>query len=388
MNGGMRKPCIRAASDHPRSCHSKSPGLNPPLRGPDDTRGLRIEATPSAALPADSPRQLEVQEFDGTVLRLDPETPSSDKIPRVVTFVERPTKDPEERMRRGEAKDWGHARKFPLPWIVGTAAGVLTVIVVALMLLPMINQSNAARPPTTGLAVEDLDDSGASKVLSGLLTRQPEAEQLFHAYASASIPNDILPLIAEADAVNPLMREDFIPNRIPKSWLPPDDTTWEVFDNDEKPYGILRGKLPDFSKFCAYLELSGGRLLIDWKATSAYGTASFQDLYNGTGNPQEIRGWIIPDTYFTSTFPEDEYDSYQLFSPDEKQMIWCYVRHESDAASEIAGIFDGGAILQVTDGPRKVTLRLERGPEGSMPNQWLVAGLLHMEWIKPQTNNP
>lgn len=345
---------------------------------------LRIAPKPSTQSAADTPRQLEVREFDGTVLRLAPEPDGPEKVPRQFTFVERPPEDPEKRMLRGEANDWGHARKHPLPWLVGTAAGVVSLIVGALMLLPTINQSNAARPPSTGLAVEDMDDNGASKLLNGLLTRQPEAEQLFHAYASASIPDDILPLIVESDALKPLIRDGFIPNRIPKSWILTDDTTWEVFDNTEKPYGILRGKLPGFSKFCAYLELTGGRLLIDWKATSAYGTASFQDLYNGTGNPKEIRGWIIPDTYYTSTFPEAEYDSYQFFSPDQKAMIWCYARHESAVAEEIAGVFNSGAIIHVEHGPRKVTLRLERGPDGTLPNQWLAAGLHHMEWISPK----
>ena len=30
-----------------------------------------------------------------------------------------------------------------------------------------------------------------------------------------------------------------------------------------------------------------------------------------------------------------------------------------------------------------MTLRLSRGPDGAMPNQWLLVELLHKEWIAP-----
>lgn len=35
---------------------------------------------------------------------------------------------------------------------------------------------------------------------------------------------------------------------------------------------------------------------------------------------------------------------------------------------------------------KKVTLRLAPAPQGTMPNQWRLAELLHKEWIAPYYN--
>jgi hypothetical protein len=122
---------------------------------------------------------------------------------------------------------------------------------------------------------------------------------------------------------------------------------------------------------------------LDWKASTGYGSADFAALAAGTGSASEIRGWLKQTDYYTSVFPEAEFQSYRFSSPDQNTSIWAYSRRDSDSHREIDMHFKGGNIIAGSDEAKKFTLRLERGSEGAAPNQWAVAELLHKEWIEP-----
>ncbi|MEY3897606.1 MAG: hypothetical protein RLZZ214_3127, partial [Verrucomicrobiota bacterium] len=42
-----------------------------------------------------------------------------------------------------------------------------------------------------------------------------------------------------------------------------------------------------------------------------------------------------------------------------------------------------GEIIGESKSIQKATLRLTRGPDGSIPNQWLIRELLHIDWATP-----
>ncbi len=348
-----------------------------------EIEGIRIGET-SGRLPAEETEgRLEVQEIDGTVVRLAPEEPSAPKVPRQIKFLERPVKAPVDPYRRGESKDWGFARKQSIRWIVGTGVGVISLVVFSMMLLPMINQSNAARPAENALVLDTADEIKGAEALNAMLSRQPEAEQVFRKFAAASIARDVLPLLRDVDQVQPLVLQGDWKPLVSRDWVPSDDTTWSVFDMDGSPYGVLEGTLPDFSTFSAYFLLSENHLQLDWKATTRHGTASMTELARGQGNPAEIRAKISPCGYFTAAYPEADYQSYQFVSSDDETSIWCYTRKGGEADHALAKLFQNGAILQSSLEPRKVTLRLERGGADSFPNQWLVSEVLGDDWIIP-----
>lgn len=347
-----------------------------------EIEGIRIGET-SARFPSDeSAGGLEVQEIDGTVVRLAPEEPSAPKMPRHVQFHERPKKTEVDPYRRGEG-GWGRAHRHSVRWILGTSVGVAGLVVLALMLLPMINQSNAARPGDQSLVLDSTDDIKGAEALNAMLSRQPEAEQVFRKYASATIVHDVLPLLREPDAVEPLLRQGEWKPLLPGDWVPPEDTTWSVFDMNGTPYGVLEGTLPDYSRFAAYFLISEGHLQLDWKATTSHGSATMAELYKGLGNPAEIRAKIAPCGYFNAAFPEADYQSYQFVSSDSETAIWCYTRKGSEADISLSKLFRGGIILENSQEPRKVTLRLERGPAGSFLNQWQVSEVISEDWITP-----
>jgi hypothetical protein len=219
--------------------------------------------------------------------------------------------------------------------------------------------------------------------MQDLLGRQAEAVRIFNAVLSAPNVDEILPWVRDAAAVAPLVRSHHVRATVNKDWLAPAATTWNVADNDGRAFGILEGSLPDFALFRAYWVISEKQLWLDWKATTGYGTATFAELSRQQGDPAEIRGRIIPSDYFTAVYPEAEFQSYQLLAPDNRQAVWCYVRRGDPLAGALEELCGGADILSGTPTQQKITVRLDHGPAGSLPNQWLISGMLHKEWLTP-----
>jgi len=122
-------------------------------------------------------------------------------------------------------------------------------------------------------------------------------------------------------------------------------------------------------------------LHLDWKATTGYGTATFGELARNQGDAKEIRARIQSSRFYTAIYPEAEYQSYQLVSPDASEAVWGYTRRGEAADSLLGKLFWSGEILDNSVEQKKVTVRLERGPAGSLPNQWQIAEMLHNEWL-------
>jgi hypothetical protein len=379
--GGLHSHFDTAATVLPPKRQKIEPRTTAPANKADS--GLRIEPRLQPVEIEESPPRLEIQEFTGSVVRLDPAEPVAAKVPRQITFHELPIRRKDDHHRAGEGREWGRSRKQSVRWLVGTGVAVAALVVVAMMMLPLINKSNAARPNEGGPAMVPENQDTAIEALNAMLVLQPEAEQVFRKFASAMIADDVLPLVREPGTVGPLIRQSFRPGRISKSWVPGDDTEWSVFETGGVQYGILQGTLPDFTRFSAYLVLSNGRLLLDWKATTGYGTATFDDLSNQQGDPSEIRAVIVPSGFHTTVFPEAEMRCYKVVSPDNETYVWGYARSGGPAAATLSRLFPNGEIIQEGNPPQRVALRLERGPSGSLPNQWLIAEVLQKDWLIP-----
>jgi hypothetical protein len=349
------------------------------------TEGLRLGAESPRRSAEGADTQLEVRAIDGGVVRLAPEVSSAAKVPRLPVYQERPAGNDVKRPAQSEDHEWGRARTHSVRWILGTSLGVASVVVIALVLLPLINESNAEHPRAgqSGMVVDPEEKIEDTVAVNDLLNRQPEAEQLFRAFASASTAEEILPLVRDVASVERLIRDHHRPGVISKEWLPSDQTLWNINTDGGRPFGLLEGSLPNFAKFSAYCVLDDHQLHLDWKATTGYGTATFDELAHNQGAPDEIRARIIASDFYTAAYPETECQCYQLASPDESQVIWCYTRRGEPVDEVLGALFRGGDILGSSAEQKKVTVRLAHGPAGSLPNQWMIAELLHKEWITP-----
>ena len=365
----------------------------PPKRSPNGPaaaarreaiEGLRIESNVQRLDGASDEPRLEVQEIDGSVVRLAPdESDAPARVPRQVTFRERPAESTEERSPVGESRHWGRNRRQSLHWIVGTGLGVASLVVIALLMLPAVNKSNAARPDQiTEFVIDPRESEKDFELLNAMVARQPEAETLFRSYVT-STPEALPPLLRPAPGLESVIRERHHHHAVAPDWKPAGGFTWSVGGETGGLYGILEGTMPDFTNFRAYMVEHGGRLVLDWKASTAYGTADFVQLGAGTGDVSEIRALLAPTGFFNAALPESRFRSYQLIAPDGEIAVWVYTERGTTTDAAVANLFAGGEIISGSETPVRVTLRLERGPAGAMPSQWIIGEMLHKEWIKP-----
>ncbi|MEX1049579.1 MAG: hypothetical protein WED15_08630 [Akkermansiaceae bacterium] len=379
----------------PRRQLSEGSALKAARSAPEPLSGLRIDSNivSQAAGPTESrepARRLKVKELNRGVLRLDEKemVPAMEKVLRQEPIF-RALPPREGRVKTGEGRDWGAAHRHRLPWLLGAGAVVIASVLCGMVLLRKINAPNVPSVGSTRvvLVVEDETEIEGMDTLNALIARRGEALEIFRRFAMASQVEDLIPLILEGSSLRETFHQYWQPQNLPQNWKPDTRSSWRIFESSSRPYLLLEGDFPDYKPFSAYFTHQGPLLLLDWKATTAFGTASFSELERGTGDPTEIRGAISLADYYSAHLPESEYQSYRLATPHEKVAIWCYTRRNSEPAARLSSFLTHGEITREAAAFKQVTLRLERGPDDTAPNQWLIGEVIQADWLTPNPDS-
>lgn len=369
-------------------------GLLPPRksRGGDLERpaesgdgGLRIDLTPiDNSRPDDDSRGLEVEEIDGTVTRLTADLPAPTVTERRAIFIHRPEEDPHERKHRGEARDWGQRPGGSVRWLIGTGAGLAALFVLILIALPSINGKSAKRPTELPVTEGTPEPPGVDEVkLREMMVARPEVERLVAAFVSAPVADDLIRLIRDSDKVGPLVRANRLAPKVFPSWHPGEKASWVVHSKEGLYFGEFKGEFPDFTPFRIFVLREDDQWVVDWKASTAYSTATFEELAVGQGDGSEVRGILSPSSFYTLDFPEEHFGSYRFDSPDLESSIWVYSAKGTPAHKDIAGMFDENSILNEDRKTAGVTLMLRRSDGESAANQWEIESLRSPTWVEP-----
>jgi hypothetical protein len=344
--------------------------------------GLRIEPNLARSATQESSPKIEVQEIKREVIRLEQAVDAPARIERQFTFHEKPKHSKTRRSLKEESHSWGVIQRHPSRWMFGMAATVGLVVISSLMLLPAINAPNTPRAdPRKGLfSVVNEEKVEGMEPLNLLLAQQTEAFQIFDSYVHAAHSDEVMPLIVNGRALRETLRKYWRPLELPKDWAPSVDCGWSVMEFGGRAYGLLQGRFPNHSEFIAYFTFQDAHLLLDWKATTAFGTATFTQLSEGAGDGSEIRGSLSHADFYSNTWPEADYQSYRLTTPNEEISIWCYARRSEATHQVISPLFTSGEISGESQDLRKLTLSLTRGPAEGLPNQWLIKEMLHIDW--------
>jgi hypothetical protein len=326
----------------PRRTTAEPAGRSAPAASSESPEtGFRIESNLARRSDSDDFQRLEVQEISSDVVRLEQTIAAPPKVPRMTKFIERGSRAPSSGNPRGEGHEWGRSQRQSVLWMLGIGGGVIALVILALVLLPGINAPNAVREVPAGHSLKVVEEEAVEGIesLNRMFVKQPEAEQIFHRYLRAGLVDDALPLLRDAQSHGAIIRHEWKPANVSAEWSPPKDFTWRVVKSGAHHCGVLEGTLPDFTKFSAYFASHDDCLWMDWKATTGYGTTSFENLANGTGDAREIRGALVPTNFYTATWPEEEYLSYQLVCPSGETAIWCYASRQSAPAGPLSELF-------------------------------------------------
>jgi hypothetical protein len=349
--------------------------------------GLKISPNLSHVDPLRTPRRIEIHEIKGSVTRLQDENADQPRAEGKIIFREPEAHAEQKQFQSGAGRDWEDAKKSPTRWVLKAGAVVAAAVIFPMALLLTFNAIDApANAPVKGMSnvvIQEAEKIEGIEDLDQILMKRNEAIQIYQAYAKATHSDGIIPLLRHGVSLGETLRSAWRPLNIAKGWEPDSRTDWVVSEEFGKTCALLQGHLPDQSKFAAYFTNEDNRLALDWKATTAYGTASFKELEVNSGNPDEIRGRISIVEFYTAAWPEADYQSYRFVSPDGENTIWCYARKGETSGASIAELFPKGGILKSTRANLKITLRLARGSADSLPNQWLIKEVIHFGWLAP-----
>jgi hypothetical protein len=295
------------------------------------------------------------------------------------------------RFTPGERDDWGLVRhKGSARWMLYVALGVICLIALTIFLSQFAAKKSVRKSDQAGLnqiKPVDVKSVPAKELgpLGKLVNRNKQAIQIYGQYAQAEKPEDISKWIYLSNRNLPLAKDTWNPVGVGSGWKPSDTAVWKAYQNGKLVFAELRGVHQDFSKFLAVFRYEHTELKMDWKATTGYGTAGFDELKTGQGDGREIRGWIARSDFFTQTLSDDRYHSFILRSPDNEASIWVYTEIGSEVDKGIMALFATSRITGEYQTEAKVILNLERGEQGILPVQWMIRNLIAANWLDQAT---
>ena len=385
--GGPALPRKRSADEKPAFREVKD----------DSPKGIEIgvrvvEESDAPKSTKATAHRLEVQELapKQTVIESAPSpSPLPKVVPKqVIEKMEIPAGEESEiwSARATDAENWGKQRKVSFRWMVITGAILGVVLITIAILLPRMGWKGEKRTKSYFSQLE-IDDTPVLPTEANVRdlpeNAQEQAMAVATTYANAKSLEEVLPLVRDRARVEPLMRERWKAFPVNSTWKVPDEAQWSIQKAGEREFGHLTGLLPDFNPFQMFFVREGDKVVVDWEASSGFSETAFADLSKNQGAGGVTRGVLAPGDLYTFSLPEGDYQCYRVTSPDREIGIWCYVKRDSPHAEKIAALFQQSAIPREMFNEYPVTLKLEKAPADSLPNQWVIAEMLHIDWITP-----
>lgn len=291
------------------------------------------------------------------------------------------------RLSHEERDDWGVGpKKSATRWILYTAMGLIALMGWAIFSSRFFDEKSDTKSNKNGSG--RIDSSKAKKeparvlgALGKLVNSSQEASRIFGLYAQARSESEFLQSIYLGSRNAPSIVDKWKPMGADRGWMPSDKASWKTFQVGELPYAELSGLDHNFSKFVAFFRYENSDLKMDWKATTGYGTADFDQLKIGKGDGSEIRGRVSRSDFFTHQLSDEKYHSFIVRSPKNDVSIWAYTEIGSQVDQDILALFSVSQITGEYQTEAEIILDLERGNQEILPHQWMIKRLIAANWL-------
>ncbi len=346
--------------------------------------------------------RVEDQEVRGPVQRLEvlehtPKlpVPEGGALPRIVPkqVIEKSAVQPDEvaadswHGRNPEAETWGRQRSVQMRWIVISGIFLAVGVIAGVLIVPRLGWKNEGGTRTSFSNLEVMEtpmlEGGAAHLSELGEGIEAKAKVLVEAYAKAKTPDEVLPLVRDRERVEKMLRERWTPMEVPAGWHVPDESKWEILRTGDREYGFLTGLLPDVTPFRFYVVQKGDQAFLDWEASTGFSETTFGDLSKRQGEGGVVRGYVSSGDLYTFSLPEADYQCFRITSANAETSVWGYAKRTDPVAEKVAAPFVPGVIPREILTEYPMTLKLTRGPAESLPNQWIITEMLHMEWLTP-----
>jgi hypothetical protein len=208
-----------------------------------------------------------------------------------------------------------------------------------------------------------------------------EAAEALERYAAARNAAEALPMIRNSSGLADRFSAAWQPwGEGPPSGPPAEPSVDGI---SPRPAIALSGKKGEAEPFQYYFVREAGELRLDWEASEGRGDLTIEELQSGApASDAIVRARISPATYFTPSFPESTYRSYQLEDLSGDNVVWAFVPVDSETAGFLKRNLNEGSLILSARAALKVTLKVTRQPaEGA--NLFLITEILHNGWVSP-----
>ena len=291
------------------------------------------------------------------------------------------------RFVRGERNDWGGRKgKSSTRWMSYSGLGIVLLVVLAVFLVQRTSRRSereSGRSLFSQLETAEKEEGiEPDESPDDFLTdSRDQAIRIYADFVTARSISDFSEYIYLGEENIPVIEGCWIPSDTSDDWYPEDQVIWEIHDADGVRYGLLEGVKENFTNFSAIFRNGESGLKLDWKATVRYCSASFEDLKSGKGDGSEIRVRISSSNFYTYALPEEKYQSYRLSSPDEQAVLWGYTESEGELGQTLRKLFELSQITGKVRDEVQVVISIDPGPEGSLPNQWIIKDMVRFSWL-------
>lgn len=287
-----------------------------------------------------------------------------------------------------ELTSWGQeTKKGGGKWLAYALAGTALVVILAIAINRQLFKARDKEDDTISTfsalvpVAEEPEKMDEIENLTLLGASQQAAMDIYMKFLRAGSPEEVASFLYRSEEVMPLVEQGWRRKEVNPRWVLGSGTQWKIGGESGSEFGTLQGTGPDFLGFTAFFRMEGEELKMDWKATTGYGTAGFEELETGAGDAGEIRGRIAPSGFYTLTFPDTEYRSYRLTSPDVDTAIWVYAKQGGEPDLKLKKIFMGGGLAWEAVKSMDALVSMARGPEGSFSNQWMLTKIHGFSWM-------
>ena len=233
---------------------------------------------------------------------------------------------------------------------------------------------------TDGVTDKGMESKGLES-LDTLINAEEQARAIFATYATSKSVDDFIGMIYLPEKNRILLSNDWEPMGVEPGWKPGENCTWTVSEKEGVKYGILSGVLANLSAFNAVFRLDGGRIIMDWRATSGHGSANFAELKKGQGDGAEIRALLSVGNFHTFVLPEGQFRCYRLIAPDRNENVWAYTKLDGLNDKMLLSQFTPSELTGEALRAIPVVLVLMRGSSESLPNQWIISKVTRLSWL-------
>ena len=272
-------------------------------------------------------------------------------------------------------------------WLLMAGGGFLAIIVLSLVIFlkpTKAEQEELSNTRVGNVFDKELKEDVETWFYSGSSNAHAKAIELLSNFKTAKDDTSRSKMVRNPDSYLALAKSTTI--NINPLINSKDSQKWFIGQTGGTGYLRLICNDESHMPFRAYFVRDGESLKLDVDATLALSEISPSDgLVALEDSEEKVFRCLISrkSEFYSGSYNDEDHAFYLLRFADESHTMWGYVEAGSELDLQLKGVLDHGSYIMPLKKNVRVTLKVARRSEDSLPKQIDIVALLHKEWITP-----